>query len=99
MAAALGDVTDQVLPLFVSPASSVFLAELAVSSVYNEMAYVLRLWVKRLKKTQVVAPESNCLAFLFRSENGIMLTNSYGVWACQRKTIQSEEMIVFGLEE
>lgn len=42
-------VTGQVLPVFILPAGSVFRAELAVSSVYIEMAYVLPVWVEILE--------------------------------------------------
>lgn len=42
-------VTGQVLAVFILLASAVFRAESAVSSVYIEMAYVLRLWVERLE--------------------------------------------------
>lgn len=42
-------VTGQVFAVFILPAGSVFRAELAVSSVYIEMAFVLRLWVERLE--------------------------------------------------
>lgn len=94
-------VSDQVFAMFISPAGSVFWAELAVSSVYIEMAYVPRLWVERLEVASG-GPWKPCLAFLFCSENGIMLTNNYGIWVYQENKMwqhQSYKMIMFGLEE
>lgn len=93
-------VTGQVLPVFILPAGSVFRAELAVSSVYIEMAYVLPVWVEILEDA-IEGPEKLCLAFLFCLENGIMLTNNYGIRLRQvNKTWQhqSYKMIFSELE-
>lgn len=76
-------VTSQVFAVFIFPAGSMLKAELAVSSVYIEIAYVLQLWVGRLEDASS-GPENPCLAFLFCSEKGITLTNNYG-YGCVRK--------------